>query len=242
MHLCLPPRSSPGDGHKSHEGRHPCTGRKSRWPPPLQDADAMIRTQQGNRVKLGVIFQDPVHQKRGEAEGNDQPGGFRQNPRRPVHSHLETAPGIIIRAATGRAPGPHEGRRRAHRFRPSTASTGYDTCWAAMWNGLKEVSTTTTMIFVKVEDSADAAIQFENGCIYNLYACNIYAADSPIQIELIGEKGTLWPSPGDIGILRAGRLLYRDPQYLRDHQCGDRGLLGQQPSSAAAGFLRIHPA
>ena len=43
--------------------------------------------------------------------------------------------------------------------------------------------------FVKVEDSADAAIQFQNGCIYNLYACNIYGADSPITIEFIGEKG-----------------------------------------------------
>ena len=45
--------------------------------------------------------------------------------------------------------------------------------------------------FVKVEDAADAAIMFENGCLYNLYACNIYAADSPINIELIGEKGRL---------------------------------------------------
>ena len=32
---------------------------------------------------------------------------------------------------------------------------------------------------------------FKNGCLYNLYACNIYGADSPINIELIGEKGRL---------------------------------------------------
>ena len=31
--------------------------------------------------------------------------------------------------------------------------------------------------FVKVEDSADAAIQFKNGCLYNLFACNIYGDD-----------------------------------------------------------------
>lgn len=43
--------------------------------------------------------------------------------------------------------------------------------------------------FVKVEDSADAAIMFKNGCLYNLYACNIYGDDSPINIEFIGEKG-----------------------------------------------------
>lgn len=42
--------------------------------------------------------------------------------------------------------------------------------------------------FVKVEDAADAAIMFKNGCLYNLYACNIYGTDSPINIELIGEK------------------------------------------------------
>ena len=30
---------------------------------------------------------------------------------------------------------------------------------------------------------------FKNGCLYNLYACNIYGADSPITIELMGEKG-----------------------------------------------------
>ena len=42
--------------------------------------------------------------------------------------------------------------------------------------------------FVKVEDAADAAIMFKNGCLYNLYACNIYGTDSPINIELIGER------------------------------------------------------
>ena len=47
------------------------------------------------------------------------------------------------------------------------------------------------LVRVKVEDAADAAIMFKNGCLYNLYACNIYGADSPINIELIGEKGRL---------------------------------------------------
>lgn len=43
--------------------------------------------------------------------------------------------------------------------------------------------------FVKVEDTADAVIKFNNGVIYNLYACNTYGADSPITIEFVGEKG-----------------------------------------------------
>lgn len=43
---------------------------------------------------------------------------------------------------------------------------------------------------LKVEDAAEAAIMFKNGCIYNLYSCNYYGFDSPINIEFIGEKGT----------------------------------------------------
>ena len=37
---------------------------------------------------------------------------------------------------------------------------------------------------VRVEDAAEAAIQFKNGCIYNLYACNSYASDAPITCLL----------------------------------------------------------
>lgn len=40
-----------------------------------------------------------------------------------------------------------------------------------------------------VEDSAEAAIRFKNGCIYSLYACNSYADDVPIYLEFFGEKG-----------------------------------------------------
>lgn len=43
--------------------------------------------------------------------------------------------------------------------------------------------------FVKVEDTANAAIMFKNGCLYNLYASNIYGDNSPVTIEFIGEKG-----------------------------------------------------
>lgn len=40
-----------------------------------------------------------------------------------------------------------------------------------------------------VEDAADAAVQFQNGCLYCLYACNYYGVDAPITIELQGERG-----------------------------------------------------
>lgn len=43
--------------------------------------------------------------------------------------------------------------------------------------------------FIDVEDSAEALVKFNNGCIYHLFACNYYAYDAPIEIEIVGEKG-----------------------------------------------------
>lgn len=42
---------------------------------------------------------------------------------------------------------------------------------------------------IKVEDVAEAFVKFKNGCIYQLYACNCYGYDAPIEIEIVGEKG-----------------------------------------------------
>lgn len=42
---------------------------------------------------------------------------------------------------------------------------------------------------VEVEDVAEAFIHFESGAVYQLYACNCYPYDAPIEIEVIGEKG-----------------------------------------------------
>ena len=42
---------------------------------------------------------------------------------------------------------------------------------------------------VSVEDVAEAFVKFKNGCLYSIYACNTYAYDAPIQIEIVGEKG-----------------------------------------------------
>ena len=48
---------------------------------------------------------------------------------------------------------------------------------------------TQDMIAVSKETGKNsAAIGFENGCIYNLYACNYYGFDSPINIEICCEK------------------------------------------------------
>lgn len=42
---------------------------------------------------------------------------------------------------------------------------------------------------IEVEDEADAAITFENGAVYAFSACNYYIKNSPIRIEISGEKG-----------------------------------------------------
>ncbi len=42
---------------------------------------------------------------------------------------------------------------------------------------------------IEVEDEADAAITFENGAVYAFYACNYYVKNSPIRVEISGEKG-----------------------------------------------------
>ena len=41
----------------------------------------------------------------------------------------------------------------------------------------------------KVEDVAEAFVRFENECLYQLYACNCYSYNAPIEIEIAGERG-----------------------------------------------------
>jgi predicted dehydrogenase len=49
---------------------------------------------------------------------------------------------------------------------------------------------TRILTSIEVEDCASAAIEFQNGVIYSLFACNYYQENAPIQIEIAGEKGT----------------------------------------------------
>lgn len=42
---------------------------------------------------------------------------------------------------------------------------------------------------VDVEDVAEAFVKFKSGCLYQLYACNCFNYDAPIEIEVVGEKG-----------------------------------------------------
>lgn len=44
---------------------------------------------------------------------------------------------------------------------------------------------------IEVEDVADAAIRFENDAVYSFYACNYYVENSPIRVEIHGERGKM---------------------------------------------------
>lgn len=48
---------------------------------------------------------------------------------------------------------------------------------------------TRILTIIEVEDVADAAIVFENGAVYSFFASNYYTCNSPIRIEISGEKG-----------------------------------------------------
>ena len=52
-----------------------------------------------------------------------------------------------------------------------------------------EAGTVRNDAWIQVEDEADAAITFENGAVYAFYACNYYVKNSPIRVEISGEKG-----------------------------------------------------
>ncbi|GKX27582.1 dehydrogenase [Vallitalea longa] len=57
---------------------------------------------------------------------------------------------------------------------------------------------------VEVEDVASAAIGFESGCIYSLFATNYYTKSAPIQIEIMCEKGIINIKGFDVTIEKDG--------------------------------------
>lgn len=186
VHLCLPhDLHSPKAIQAMKAGIHVLTEKPVATT--LQDADAMIHAQKATGVKLGVIFQTrytkSVETLRKMIAGGDF--GKILAARSILTWHR---PRNYYQGSDWKGSWEHEGGgvlidQAIHSIDRVQYLLGSDVVWieGSVHNYYHD--------FVKVEDSASAAIQFENGCIYNLYACNTYAVDSPIQIELIGEKG-----------------------------------------------------
>lgn len=186
VHLCLPHYLHPVMAIKAmRAGIHVLTEKPIAIS--LQDADEMIRVQKETGVKLGVIFQTRYTKSVEKLKEMIARGDFGKiltarsslTWNRPLDYYSSSdwkgtwdkeGGGVLIDQAI-------------HSIDRVRYMLGSDVTWidGSIHNYLHD--------FVKVEDSANAVIAFENGCIYNLYACNIYGANSPITIELLGEKG-----------------------------------------------------
>lgn len=186
VHLCLPHYLHPVMAIRAMKaGFHVLTEKPIAIS--LQDADEMIQVQKETGVKLGVIFQTRYTKSVEKLKEMIARGDF----------------GKIISA-----------RSSLTWNRPADYYKGND--WKGTWEkegggvlidqAIHSIDRVRYMLdsdvewidgsvhnyahpFVKVEDTANAAIMFKNGCLYSLYACNTYGTDSPITIELLGEKG-----------------------------------------------------
>lgn len=70
---------------------------------------------------------------------------------------------------------------------------------------------------VDVEDVAEAFVKFKNGCLYQLYACNCFSYDAPIEIEIVGEKGR-------VGLKRDLAWVHLDDQEYEEIRDGYDGV------------------
>lgn len=61
---------------------------------------------------------------------------------------------------------------------------------------------------IEVEDVADAAITFSNGAVYSFFACNYFTANSPIRIEISGERGSALLCESEMTIRLQGKEPY----------------------------------
>ncbi|GFI49305.1 putative 4,5-dihydroxyphthalate dehydrogenase [Lachnospiraceae bacterium] len=186
VHLCLPHYLHPHMAVKAMQaGIHVITEKPIAIT--LQEADLMLCTQRETGVKLGVIFQTRYTKSVTALKAMIDRGDFGRiisarsylTWNRPFNYYDESdwkgtwdkeGGGVLIDQAI-------------HSIDRVRYLVGSDVSWidGSIHNYVHD--------FVKVEDTANAIIGFENGCLYNLYACNTYGLDSPIYIELAGEKG-----------------------------------------------------
>lgn len=153
----------------------------------LQDADEMIRIQRETGMKLGVIFQTRYNNGVKKLKEMMDRGDFGEI--YTARSYLAwNRPQNYYTQSSWKGTWDKEGGgvlidQAIHSIDRVRYMLGSDIEWidGSIHNYVHH--------FINVEDSANAAIMFKNGCLYNLYACNIYGADSPITIEFIGEKG-----------------------------------------------------
>lgn len=186
VHLCLPHYLHPAMAIRAMKaGFHVLTEKPIAIS--LQDADKMIQVQKETGVKLGVIFQTRYTKSVEKLKEMIARGDF----------------GKIISARSSltwnRPAGYYEGNDWKGTWEKEGGGVLIDQAIHSIDRVRYMLDSDVEWIdgsihnyahpFVKVEDTANAAIMFKNGCLYSLYACNTYGTDSPITIELLGEKG-----------------------------------------------------
>ncbi len=160
----------------------------------LQQADEMIRVQRETGVKLGVIFQTRFIQGVETLRGMIAAGRFGKI--LSARSYLTwNRPDSYYAASDWKGTWDREGGgvlidQAIHSIDRVRYLLQDDVAWieGSVHNRLHRAPLPGGRQ-LDVEDTADAAVQFQNGCLYSLYACNYYKADAPITIELQGEKG-----------------------------------------------------
>lgn len=153
----------------------------------LQDADRMIETSERTGMKLGCIFQTRYNETVQDLKKRYEAGEFGLV--RSARSYLSWyRPDSYYDASDWKGTWEHEGGgtlidQAIHSMDRVRYILGSDIDWVegSIHNHMHPTRA--------VEDSAEAAVRFKNGCIYNLYSCNYYGFDSPINIEFCGEKG-----------------------------------------------------
>ena len=153
----------------------------------LQEADEMIKVASYNGVKLGCIFQTRYNESVQTLKQMYENGDFGNITA--ARSYLSwSRPDEYYKGCDWKGTWAHEGGgalidQAIHSIDRVRYILGSDVKWieGSIHNHYHPG--------LNVEDSAEAAVAFENGCIYNMYACNYYGFDSPINIEFCGEKG-----------------------------------------------------
>lgn len=178
----------------------------------LQEADKMLQVQKETGVKLGVIFQTRYTQSVEKLRKMISQGAFGKiisarsilTWNRPAEYYQNSdwkgtwdkeGGGVLIDQAI-------------HSLDRVRYMIGSDVEWidGSIHNYAHD--------FVSVEDTASAAVMFKNGCLYNVYACNTYGANSPITIELLGEKGRC-------GLIKDREYYELDGTYAEIHNSGE---------------------
>jgi Predicted dehydrogenases and related proteins len=155
----------------------------------LSDADEMIKTAKENNVKLGVIFQTRYVKGCMELKRLIEDGKLGKI--LSARSYLSwSRSDEYYSESDWKGTWDKEGGgvlidQAIHSLDRVQWLVGSDIEWieGSMANRVHKI--------VDVEDVAEAFVKFKNGCLYHLFACNCYSYDSPIEIEIVGEKGRI---------------------------------------------------